>query len=301
MKTNKFIFYLLLALGLANCDGPNSTEKKAIKEEIEKAYLNLMALSDENNLQQPFYNPNLGTSFTLLLSPVFLNGATISAENIEVLDFIDDATADVKYQLHVTTASGEKKIEINMTVKKVGGTWKLDAEKFLPKQQAENTEQENENIEKYTAEAARITDSIAAAGDGDGDGVVATDGATEVADDGAGDYDVSQGSISGKNGYPSEFVPENVNVYAHNIQTNDVIKQTSLNRSTGDYVIEVPDGEYYIFSGPNNNVNDKRNGFYSQMVPCGLSTKCNDHTLIKVIIKGGNQVKNINTGDWFMP
>ncbi len=109
------------------------------------------------------------------------------------------------------------------------------------------------------------------------------------------------GIISGNGSYPSDFIPDEINVYAYNIKTKEIIKHHIFDHETGKYEIKVPNGEYYVFSGSNDNINDKDNGFYSEMVPCGLTIDCKDHTLIKVIISDFSHASNINPGDWYMP
>ncbi len=113
-------------------------------------------------------------------------------------------------------------------------------------------------------------------------------------------YEEKDGKISGHGSYPSEGIPDDVNVFAYNIHTKETIKCNSFDRESGEYEINVPNGEYYVFMG-NSNINDRTNGFYSQMVLCGLQASCEDHSLIKVVIENGKRVEKIDPGDWYMP
>ena len=55
-------------------------------------------------------------------------------------------------------------------------------------------------------------------------------------------------TISGTASYPSEGIPNDVNVYAKNISTNKIYKHSKFNRDTGTFIIKVPKGSYYVFS-----------------------------------------------------
>ncbi len=55
----------------------------------------------------------------------------IEPKNIIISDFHDDNTAQVEYDLNINTSKSNQTNHISMIAKKVGGQWKLDANKFL--------------------------------------------------------------------------------------------------------------------------------------------------------------------------
>ena len=239
----------------------------------------MAAGSSEDKLGKQFYNPNLGSSFAMLMSPLFMMGASISPKNIVVISFSNDETAEVSYDLVIKVSGTEKRTTVTMTVKKVGGEWKLDSEKFFPKKTEEPEEDKTDNMS--AEEAKLISDSV---------NVVLSTSPLKS----------GMGRISGNAGYPSDAgLPGDINVYAYNIEKKTTIKNTLLDQETGEYEIDVPPGEYYVFAGITNDINDKANGFYNKNVLCGLSVSCKDETLIKVKVSEGERVQNINTGDWY--
>jgi hypothetical protein len=119
-------------------------DKEAIKNIIEKSYLDLMnggftseGLKSNDSEGLPFYNENLKTLSTMALLPIanLLSNDKktfeIEPKNIQVKDFIDDNSANVEYDLSVTSSGDTKTAHINMLVKKIGGKWKLDANTFM--------------------------------------------------------------------------------------------------------------------------------------------------------------------------
>lgn len=106
------------------------------------------------------------------------------------------------------------------------------------------------------------------------------------------------GSIEGSLGYPSSGIPE-LSVYALNSQdqTKYVMIQTVVNQTTFT-ISDVPAGTYYVVAYP------KESGIaggYTQMVPCGLSVDCKDHSFIPVIVKPGETAKGVEVKDWYAP
>ncbi len=103
------------------------------------------------------------------------------------------------------------------------------------------------------------------------------------------------GSISGTLSYPSEFIPPlrvvAFQVNGFNYRWVDTIQNQNTYQITG-----LAPGKYhvvaYIMDGTNA-------GGYTQMVPCGLSASCTDHSLIDVTVEAGKDTPNINPGDWY--
>lgn len=105
------------------------------------------------------------------------------------------------------------------------------------------------------------------------------------------------GSISGALSYPSSFIPPlrvvafQVNGfnyrYVDTMQNQATYQITGLAPGLYHVVAYLMDGSYA--------------GGYSQMVPCGLSASCTDHSLIDVEVKSGQDTPSINPGDWYAP
>ena len=103
------------------------------------------------------------------------------------------------------------------------------------------------------------------------------------------------GSVSGALSYPSEFIPPlrvvAFNVNGLNYRYVDTMQDQATYQITG-----LAPGVYhvvaYIMGG-------ERAGGYTQMVPCGLSIDCTDHTLLDVTVQPGQDTPNIDPGDWY--
>ena len=109
-----------------------------------------------------------------------------------------------------------------------------------------------------------------------------------------------KGKIKGSAGYPSDYIPSEMNIYAYNVETKEVFIHSSYNRETDNcYEIIVPDGKYYVFCGSENDI-FKAWAIYTKAVVCGLSVECKDHTPILVTIQNGEIQENINPGDFYM-
>ncbi|MEM7367473.1 MAG: hypothetical protein AAF587_02660 [Bacteroidota bacterium] len=105
-----------------------------ITHQIENVYFKFsnQTLGGDGNL--PMYNTGMGTLMPLLggaLGFLMSKTFTVEAQNITVLE-IEGKLAEVEYDLYLKVDKGESVTPIQMTVKKIGGDWKLDAEKFFP-------------------------------------------------------------------------------------------------------------------------------------------------------------------------
>jgi len=115
----------------------------------------------------------------------------------------------------------------------------------------------------------------------------------------AGESPIPQnGQISGHLSYPSEFIPP-LDVAAIRIGGGPSDYYTiSTPQNQAEYFLSVPAGDYYILSYISGG--DLAGG-YTQMVPCGLSAECTDHSLIPVHVDPGAVVTGIDPGDWYAP
>jgi len=105
----------------------------------------------------------------------------------------------------------------------------------------------------------------------------------------------SPGSISGHLSYPSEFIPP-LRVVAFNIFDN-TFQWVDTAQNQGAYqIVGLKPGKYHVVAY----VKDGGlSGGFTQMVPCGLSVNCTDHTLIDVVVLAGADTPNIDPFDWY--
>jgi len=113
---------------------------------------------------------------------------------------------------------------------------------------------------------------------------------------------IRTGIIEGSLGYPSEGIPEDMEVCAENILTK---KQYCTRKHIQDkkytfgigYKLKVPVGDYYIFAI----LPSRRDwrAYYSEFVICGLKVNCPSHKPIVVKVRANEIIENINPIDWY--
>ena len=108
------------------------------------------------------------------------------------------------------------------------------------------------------------------------------------------------GTITGSLNYPSEGIPDDLEVCANNtitnetVCTNDHVTSNEYQHGVG-YELIVPAGSYSVYSKlPDSNYR----AYYSEAVLCGLTIECTDHTPLVVKI-GANQTVTANPHDWY--
>ena len=121
----------------------------------------------------------------------------------------------------------------------------------------------------------------------------------------------SSGTLAGKLSYPSEFIPP-MRVAAFNLADGKAyFVDTAKNQA--EYSLNVPAGTYYVVSYPHDGTPGNTGqvnsytlgggpfaGGYTQMVPCGLSVGCDDHSLLPVTVTAG-ETASADPGDWYAP
>lgn len=109
------------------------------------------------------------------------------------------------------------------------------------------------------------------------------------------------GEVTGSLVYPSEDIPDELEVHATNIDTNEdyVVTSQILNdefeRGVG-YRMSVPAGRYYIYGVLNSEPDEK--AYYSEFVKCGMGEECEDHDRVEVTVRAGEVTDGITVGDW---
>lgn len=116
------------------------------------------------------------------------------------------------------------------------------------------------------------------------------------------DFMAQFGTIEGGLGYPSEWIPPNMEICAKNTETQETIctrthiKDPKYYNQTG-YMLKVPAGSYTVTA--NLPQVTEFHGLYSEFVPCGLRVECPSHELITVTVAPGQTVSDINPIDWY--
>ena len=118
-------------------------------------------------------------------------------------------------------------------------------------------------------------------------------------------------TITGALSYPSEFLPP-MRVVAFSL-TDKKAYFVDTAKNQGQFSLKVPAGSYYLVSylhegtaGETGQVESYTlgggpfAGGYTQMVPCGLTANCEDHTLLPLTVTEGQSV-TANPGDWYAP
>ncbi|KKS31192.1 hypothetical protein A2380_03295 [candidate division WWE3 bacterium RIFOXYB1_FULL_43_24] len=119
--------------------------------------------------------------------------------------------------------------------------------------------------------------------------------------------EVGEGVITGSLGYPSEFIPETMEVCAVSVVTPDTycsdehIKDSIYTNGVG-YRITVPAGEYYVYAHvPNqpDQTGQTYKAYYSEFVECGMDVSCSSHEPVKVSVGQGQITDKIDPQDWY--
>jgi hypothetical protein len=151
-----------------------SKEKEEIKRQLEKTYFDVFngkytAQNFTGGVEIPFYNTNINTLVVMGLGPLatFTGNLKVEPYDIDVYDINrDDNSAKIKYNIKVVTKKGTVNGSIDMDVKKIGGVWKFDAEKFFGNFENSGSNKlknnANDNITKQVVERPlfQITDKI---------------------------------------------------------------------------------------------------------------------------------------------
>ena len=113
------------------------------------------------------------------------------------------------------------------------------------------------------------------------------------------------GTVTGNLSFPSSFIPPQRVAFFSLIDGSISYTDTSMNQGT--YSIDLPAGTYHVVAYPYSagahtagspKLSDA--GGYTQMVPCGLTADCTDHSLIPITVTAGQTIM-VNPGDWYAP
>ena len=105
-----------------------------------------------------------------------------------------------------------------------------------------------------------------------------------------------EGTIRGQLTYPSDYIPEDLQVCAREITSGEVFCNS---RREGDkqYSLQVPVGVYEVWAQTRDWPSVR--AFFSEFVRCGSSAECTDHAPIKVVVDPGEETIGVDPGDWY--
>lgn len=109
------------------------------------------------------------------------------------------------------------------------------------------------------------------------------------------------GTIEGSLSYPSEGIPNDMQVCAENITTyesfctSEKIADAKYTYGKG-YMLKAPPGNYYIYAKL---PNQEYKAYYNAFVACGLLASCKDHTPIAVSVSANTTTSKIDPQDWY--
>jgi len=115
---------------------------------------------------------------------------------------------------------------------------------------------------------------------------------------------ISLGAISGKFGYPSEGSPP-LALIAVRAEDPRVFRMLHTPRLPGGALIPyaigaIEPGTYVVLAYVEGS-GDGLAGAYTPAVACGLRADCQDHSLIRVTVTGGQTTSGIDILDWYAP
>lgn len=113
---------------------------------------------------------------------------------------------------------------------------------------------------------------------------------------------VKEGTISGSLTYPSESIPDDLIIYALNLDTQkeyftkDHIKGSEYQYEVG-YRVSVPEGKYHVYGVLSSDPQTK--AYYNEFVKCGLTVDCKDYSKLEVKVDAGKETSDVTVGDWY--
>lgn len=103
------------------------------------------------------------------------------------------------------------------------------------------------------------------------------------------------GIVAGSLSYPSDYLPEDMQVCARNVATGEQFCDAEKRGSA--YRLVVAAGSYTVWSQTADEPG--RQAFYTAFVTCGLKAGCVDHSPITIDVAAGQTVDGIDPGDWY--
>jgi hypothetical protein len=111
------------------------------------------------------------------------------------------------------------------------------------------------------------------------------------------------GAITGKLGYPSDFIPA-LRIYAIDPTAPGRYRVVHTAQNQQTYLIAgVAPGTYFVYASAYSLAGPPEllGGAYTKAVACGLSSGCTDHTPVAVQVRPGAVADGVDVRDWYAP
>lgn len=112
---------------------------------------------------------------------------------------------------------------------------------------------------------------------------------------------ISLGAISGRVGYPSDFVPP-LAVFAIRVDdpgTYRVLHTERVPPGSSSYTMSAVEPGVYSVVGYVEGQASTLAGAYTAAAACGLGASCTDHTVVRVTVRAGETATGIDVRDWY--
>lgn len=128
-------------------------------------------------------------------------------------------------------------------------------------------------------------------------GLLACERAADTVEDEAAAVEtpVADGIISGSLSYPSDYIPDDMQVCAREITSDEV--SCDAQRQGYSYTLHLRPGTYEVWAQTQDTPDTR--AFYSEAVRCGLSVDCVDHRPIRIEVEAGQERAGVDPGDWY--
>jgi hypothetical protein len=112
----------------------------------------------------------------------------------------------------------------------------------------------------------------------------------------------ANGSITGNLMFPASAIPA-LRIVASQVGSSTYYYTETMPGDSTYRIDNIPPGTYHVvaYSLPGNGFTGGITGGYSQMVPCGLTSSCKDHTLIDVVVTSGELTTGVDPNDYYAP
>lgn len=104
------------------------------------------------------------------------------------------------------------------------------------------------------------------------------------------------GKITGSLSYPSDYIPDDMQVCAEETTSKEVTCKGGFKDDS--FEMELPAGTYHVWARTDEAAAGYR-AYYNEAVKCGLDISCKDRTPINVEVRAGETAAKIDPGDWY--
>jgi hypothetical protein len=103
------------------------------------------------------------------------------------------------------------------------------------------------------------------------------------------------GKVKGKICYPSEWIPPMILYFQST--SNEVVVSQLIEENQNTYTIDLEPGTYVAYAWLQDGYTLA--GSYSELVTCGLTVECLDHSLIPITVEAGETINDVDICDWY--